>query len=67
MKYGKRPGSELSSFNRKGLESFEEASLRVIVLTYIGLAIIFLIGYVKDLLLSLTSTTRNPEKAQEVY
>ena len=66
MKNDKKVERKFKKYNQKGLESFEKASTRVLVLTYIGWAIIFVIGHVKDFLLTLTASAKNPEKNRKV-
>ena len=47
------------------LDSFEEAPMHAILLSYIGLAIIFAIDYIKELVLGIIPT-KNTKKIQEV-
>lgn len=51
--------------NRDGSESFEELSMSIAILTYMGWGIVMLVGYVKEFLLSFLPI-EHPEKNREV-
>lgn len=51
--------------NRDGIESFEELSMCIAILTYMGWGIVMLVGYVKEFLQSFLPS-QHPEKNREV-